>query len=37
MLVQGADYLAAVPGVCIPAVYLGFIVLIEGSVHLQGF
>lgn len=37
MLVQGAGFLAAVSGVYIPAVYLGFIVLIEGSVQLQGF
>lgn len=37
MLVQGTGYLAAVPGVYIPAVYLGFIVLMEGSVQPQGF
>lgn len=37
MLVQGAGYLAAVSGAYIPAGYLGFIVLIEGSVQLQRF
>lgn len=36
MLVQVA-YLAAVPGVYTPAVYLGFILLMEGSAQLQGF
>lgn len=37
MLVQGTGILAAVSGVYIPAVYRGFIVLIEGIVQLQGF